>query len=91
MEKNKQELKFGKPSIKNSDKIYLEAKKIIPSGGQTYSKGVTQFVNGFSPKYLDRGKGAYVWDVDENMYLDYIMACHPLILGYSMTILITLL
>ena len=43
-----------KLNISNSNKIYKSAIKIIPSGGQTYSKGVTQFTEGFAPKYLDR-------------------------------------
>ena len=73
----------NKPNIVRSNEIYELAKKIIPAGTQTYSKGVSQFVEGFSPKYLDHGKGAYVWDVDGNKYLDYIMGCHPLVLGYS--------
>ena len=50
-------MKKKKPSIKISNKIYSKAKKIIPSGSQTFSKGVTQFVEGFAPKYLHRGKG----------------------------------
>ena len=69
--------------IINSNKIYKKAQELIPGGSQTFSKGVTQFVEGFAPKYLDRGKGSYVWDVDNNKFLDYIMACHPLILGYA--------
>lgn len=69
--------------IKNSNSIYSKAIKIIPSGTQTFSKGVTQFVNGIAPKYLKKGKGAYVWDVDNNKFLDYVMGCHPLILGYA--------
>lgn len=73
----------SKPVISRSNEIYEKAKKIIPAGTQTFSKGVTQFVEGFAPKYLHRGAGAYVWDVDGNKYLDYIMACHPLILGYA--------
>ncbi|WP_440650505.1 aminotransferase class III-fold pyridoxal phosphate-dependent enzyme [Candidatus Pelagibacter sp. HIMB1495] len=76
-------MKKKKPSIKISNKIYSKAKKIIPSGSQTFSKGVTQFVEGFAPKYLHRGKGANIWDVDGNRYLDYVMGCQPLILGYA--------
>lgn len=72
-----------KPIINKSNEIYTRAKEIIPAGTQTFSKGVTQFVEGFAPKYLHRGKGSYVWDVDGNKYLDYVMACHPLILGYA--------
>ena len=73
----------GKPTITRSNAIYERAKKIIPAGSQTFSKGVTQFVDGFAPKYLHRGKGARVWDVDGNEYLDYVMGCHPIILGYA--------
>src|SRR3990167_2093933 len=76
-------MEIKNPVITKSNKIYERAKKIIPAGTQTFSKGVTQFVEGFAPKYLKRGKGAYVWDVDDNKYLDYIMGCHPLILGYA--------
>ena len=66
-----------KTSILNSNKIYKKALSLIPSGGQTYSKGVTQFSEGVAPKYLKKGKGAHVWDVDNNKYLDYVMGCQP--------------
>ena len=74
---------LGKPDITKSNALYGRAKEIIPAGTQTFSKGVTQFVDGFAPKFLQRGKGARVWDVDGNEYLDYIMGCHPLVLGYA--------
>ena len=70
-------------SIKNSNKLYKKAIELIPSGGQTYSKGVTQFSEGIAPKYLKSGKGAYVVDLDNNKYLDYVMGCQPLLLGYA--------
>ena len=74
---------LNKPTIDCSNKLYSRAREIIPAGTQTFSKGITQFVNGFAPKYLHRGKGSYVWDVDGNQFLDFVMACHPLILGYA--------
>jgi glutamate-1-semialdehyde 2,1-aminomutase len=76
-------MEVKQPVIVKSDEIYARAKGIIPAGTQTFSKGVTQFVEGFAPKFLARGKGAYVWDVDGNRYQDFIMGCHPLILGYA--------
>ena len=48
-------MKSNKPSIVRSNEIYQRAKNIIPAGSQTFSKGVTQFVDGFAPKYLARG------------------------------------
>ena len=37
----------NKPKIVRSNQIYERAKDIIPAGSQTFSKGVTQFVEGF--------------------------------------------
>jgi glutamate-1-semialdehyde 2,1-aminomutase len=33
--------------------------------------------------YVDRAKGAYLWDVDGNKYIDYRMAFGPIILGHA--------
>ena len=75
--------KNRKKKISVSNKIYDEAIKIIPYGSQTYSKGIKAFSDGVCPKYLKKGKGCEVWDVDDNKYIDYVMGNQPLILGYS--------
>jgi len=69
-------------SLANSEEYWNRAKKIIPAGTQCLSKGPTQFVDGVAPKYLKRGKGCRVWDVDRNEYIDYGMGLRPIILGY---------
>lgn len=66
-----------------TDAYWGRALKVIPAGTQTLSKGPGCFVDGVSPKYLKRGKGSRVWDVDGNEYLDYCLACFPLTLGYG--------
>jgi glutamate-1-semialdehyde 2,1-aminomutase len=33
--------------------------------------------------YVDHGKGARVWDIDGNEYIDYRLAYGPVILGYA--------
>ncbi|MCL5072157.1 MAG: aminotransferase class III-fold pyridoxal phosphate-dependent enzyme, partial [Actinobacteria bacterium] len=73
---------INKPEIKESNNIYKEAKKLIPCQTQCLSKGPTQFVDGVAPKYLKKGKGCRVWDVDGNEYIDYGMGLGPIILGY---------
>ena len=75
--------KIKKINIKNSNNLYKKALKIIPYGSQTYSKGVKAFSDGVSPKFLAKGKGCEVWDVDGNKFIDYVMANQPLILGYA--------
>jgi glutamate-1-semialdehyde 2,1-aminomutase len=66
-----------------SKKILEKAYKLIPSGSQTFSKGPSQWVNGASPSYLTKGKGAWVWDVDGNKYIDYTMALGSVTMGYG--------
>lgn len=71
------------PDISESDKLYARATGLIPAYSQVLAKGPTQYVNGVAPKYLRRGQGAHVWDVDGNQYLDFNMAVGPISLGYS--------
>jgi glutamate-1-semialdehyde 2,1-aminomutase/spore coat polysaccharide biosynthesis protein SpsF len=67
----------------NSEALWGRATAVIPLGTQTFSKTPGQFVRGATPMYLARGRGARVWDVDGNEYLDYPMALGPVILGYA--------
>lgn len=69
--------------LAKSEEYWRRAEQIIPAGTQTMSKGPTQFVDGVAPKYIRRGKGCHVWDVDGNEYIDYGMGLRPLVLGYS--------
>lgn len=70
------------PRIARSDELYARAVGLIPAHTQTLAKGPGQYVKGVAPKYLQRGKGSHVWDVDGNEYIDYNMAIGPISLGY---------
>lgn len=71
------------PSIAESDALYGRAVGLIPALTQTLAKGPGQYVRGVAPKYLKRGKGAHVFDVDGNEYIDFNMAVGPISLGYG--------
>ena len=71
------------PTIAKSQALWARRETLIPAGTQTLAKGPGQNVDGVAPKYLARGKGARVWDVDGNEYLDMSMAIGPLSLGYG--------
>lgn len=71
------------PVITESDKLYHRATGLIPALTQTLAKGPQQYVKGVAPKYLKKGKGSHVWDVDGNEYIDYQMGIGPLSLGYA--------
>ncbi len=49
---------------------------------QTFSKSHEQWVKGASPLFLEHGRGAHVWDVDGNKYVDHVLGLLPIVLGY---------
>ena len=69
--------------LTESEAWYARAERVIPMGTQTMSKHPGQWVRGAHPLYLERGKGAHVWDVDGNEWVDYPMALGPVLLGYA--------
>jgi len=69
--------------LKKSRKLLQRAKPLIPALSQTFSKAPYSYVEGIYPTYLSRGKGCYVYDVDNNRYIDYVLALGPIILGYN--------
>lgn len=70
-------------SIAESNRLWERATRVIPGGTQTLSKAPWNFVDGVSPKFLARGHGSHVWDVDGNEYIDWPMALGPILLGYD--------
>jgi glutamate-1-semialdehyde 2,1-aminomutase len=80
---NKIEFNKDYPSIKKSDEYYKVALDLIPCTTQTLAKGPQQNVKGIAPKYLQRGKGSHVWDLDGNEFIDFQMAIGPISLGYA--------
>jgi glutamate-1-semialdehyde aminotransferase len=70
------------PVITKSNEIWSRSLGLIPGGTQTLAKGPGQWTEGVAPKYVARGRGARVWDVDGNEYVDLIMAVGPVSLGY---------
>lgn len=55
---------------------------LIPGGAHTYSKGDDQFP-ALSPAAFKYGKGAYLWDLDGNKYLDCPMGLTSVSLGHA--------
>jgi glutamate-1-semialdehyde aminotransferase len=55
---------------------------LIPGGAHTYSKGDDQFPSN-APAAFTHGKGAYLWDLDGNKYLDCTMGLTSVSLGHA--------
>ncbi len=65
-----------------SREISKQLNELIPGGGHTYSKGDDQFpVN--APAAITHGKGAHVWDVDGNEYIDCGMGLTSVCIGHG--------
>ena len=62
--------------------MLVRAEKVIPLGSQTFSKSRTQFPDGASPLFLERGRGGRAWDVDGNEYVDLVCGLLSVSLGY---------
>jgi glutamate-1-semialdehyde 2,1-aminomutase/spore coat polysaccharide biosynthesis protein SpsF len=66
-----------------SMKWLRRAEDTIPLGSQTFSKSRTQYPYGVSPYFIVRGKGARVWDLDANEYVDFVNSLAAVNLGYG--------
>ncbi len=64
--------------------LFAEAQKLMP-GGVSHNNRLSSPL----PIFVDRAKGAYKWDVDENEFLDYSMGSASLLLGHSSPIVIS--
>ena len=54
----------------SGQKLYIEARKLIPGGTQLLSKRPELFLPEQWPAYYSRSKGADVWDLDGKKYTD---------------------
>ena len=69
-------------NFSKSDIYRKEIHDLIPGGAHTYSKGDDQFP-AIAPAAIDYGKGAYVWDIDGNKFLDCSMGLTSVSLGHA--------
>jgi glutamate-1-semialdehyde aminotransferase len=72
-----------KRKLEESERWLRRSSARIPGRAQTFSKAPISFVQGVAPAFLAREKGAYVWDVDGNRYIDFILGLGPSILGHA--------
>lgn len=64
-----------------SESLFAEAQQLIPGGVDSPVRAFRSV--GGTPRFISRGQGATVWDVDDNRYIDYVLSWGPLILGHA--------
>ena len=65
-----------------SRELQSRSHQLIPGGCHTYAKGDDQFPI-LAPGFIARGKGAHIWDMDGNEYIEYGMGCRAVTLGHA--------
>ena len=68
--------------MKQSDAHFREALKLIPWGTQTNAKRPYADFDETMPKFIVRGKGCRIWDMEGKEYIDFRLALGPITLGY---------
>lgn len=65
----------------NSEMAFKEAQQYIPGGVNSPARAFGAVGGG--PRFMARGQGARVWDIDDNEYIDYVCSWGPLVLGHA--------
>ncbi len=64
-----------------SIKAFARAKKVIPGGVNSPVRAFKSV--GRDPVFIKQGRGAHMWDIDGNEYVDYVGSWGPLIVGHT--------
>lgn len=69
-------------NFEHSRALQQKSHALIPGGAHTYAKGDDQYPE-LAPGFIARGKGAHVWDVDGNEFIEYGMGLRAVTLGHA--------
>lgn len=64
-----------------SKEAFKRARRSIPGGVNSPVRAFGSV--GGTPRFIERGKGCRIWDLDGNEYIDYVGSWGPLILGHA--------
>ncbi len=68
-------------NIRQSITYFRQAQALLPGGVDSPVRAFRAV--GGQPLFIERGEGAYLYDVDGNRYVDYVLSWGPLILGHA--------
>ncbi len=68
-------------NIEKSIELFEQAKQLIPGGVDSPVRAFRAV--GGQPLFIKRGSGVYLFDIDGNRYIDYVLSWGPLILGHA--------
>lgn len=71
----------GGGAIEKSRALFARAQGLLPGGVNSPVRAFRSV--GGEPRFIARGDGAYLEDVDGNRYIDYVLSWGPLLLGHA--------
>lgn len=67
-------------NIAHSEALFVRAQKSIPGGVNSPVRAFRAV--GGTPRFIARGQGSHIFDIDGNEYIDYVCSWGPLITGH---------
>ncbi|MFC4160524.1 glutamate-1-semialdehyde 2,1-aminomutase [Chitinimonas lacunae] len=67
--------------MSKNQQLFERAQRHIPGGVNSPVRAFGSV--GGTPRFFERGQGAYVWDADGQRYIDYVGSWGPLIVGHA--------
>jgi glutamate-1-semialdehyde 2,1-aminomutase len=67
--------------MSRSNDLFLEARRFIPGGVNSPVRAFKAV--GGTPVFIERARGAHLFDVDGKAYLDFVLSWGPMILGHA--------
>lgn len=67
--------------IDHSKELFKQAQMFLPGGVDSPVRAFRAV--GGQPVFIQRGSGPYLFDIDGNRYIDYVLSWGPLILGHA--------
>ena len=64
-----------------NEQLFARAQRTIPAGVNSPVRAFRSV--GGTPRFFERGEGAYLWDADGKRYIDYVGSWGPAILGHA--------
>jgi len=80
------------PEFMNTDRsntLFTRALELFPGGVNSPVRAFRAV--GGKPHFIERGEGAYLFDVDGNRFIDYVLSWGPLILGHAHPVVVAAL
>jgi glutamate-1-semialdehyde 2,1-aminomutase len=72
---------MAESSTARSAELFARAQELLPGGVDSPVRAFTGV--GGTPRFIARGKGSALWDVDGHQYIDYLGSWGPLIAGHA--------